>query len=480
VKRNLERFPEDFTFRLSRREVEAFNRSQSLTGSQKHREPRFLPSAFTEHGAIMAATVLNSPRAVEMSLYVVRAFVKLREAFTSNRQLAQQLAQLERKLQTHDKAILGILKLFQAVAKIPLSPDSRNAFAAPAACRYAGRQEGCSMCTRRDFLQLSASGFTAALAGTEATAGEQAVAHDSRRYHFVQIDVFSSERLQGNPLAVFTDARGLSDLEMQAIARETSLQETTFIFPREPEVERAHGVKVRIFTPDQELPFAGHPTLGTAMVIRHRTLGPKSRRASVREVVLDLKVGSIPVVFTSDAAGHVFGEMHQKDPTFGPIHDRETVAGLMGIKSTDISDDAPIQTVSTGLPFAIVPIRERRTLQSLHPDQEKIRAYVEREPGLNWLYYVTRDTQDPNIGLRTRGIFQEGEDPATGSAAGCTAAWMVRYRLANSDQTIHIVQGVEVKRPSHIFVKAGRENERILNVRVGGNAVGIAAGEYSL
>jgi trans-2,3-dihydro-3-hydroxyanthranilate isomerase len=221
-------------------------------------------------------------------------------------------------------------------------------------------------------------------------------------------------------------------------------------------VENAHGVKVRIFTPDQELPFAGHPTLGTAMVIRNRILGGKSRPVPVGEVVLDLKVGSIPVVFTRDAAGHVFGEMHQKDPSFGRIHDRETVAGLMGIKSTDVSDDAPIQTVSTGLPFAIVPIRERRILQSVHPDQEKIRAYVEREPGLNWLYYVTLDTQDPSIGLRTRGIYQEGEDPATGSAAGCTVAWMVRYGLAHPEQTIHMVQGVEVKRPSDIFGRPGK------------------------
>ncbi len=336
------------------------------------------------------------------------------------------------------------------------------------------------MCTRRDFLHLGASGLTAAVAGTGATGAENAAAHNSRQLHFVQTDVFSSERLQGNPLAVFTDARGLSDLEMQAIARETSLQETTFIFPRDPAVENTRGVKVRIFTPDEELPFAGHPTLGTAMVIRNRILGAKRRPTSVKEVVLDLKVGSIPVVFTNDAAGHVFGEMHQKDPTFGPIHDRGTIAGLMGIKATDISDDAPIQTVSTGLPFAIVSIRERKTLQALRPNQEKIRTYVEREPGLSWLYYVTRDTQDAAIGLRTRGIYQEGEDPATGSAAGCTAAWMVRYGLANSDQTVHIVQGVEVKRPSHIFVRAGREGEKVLNVRVGGNAVGIAEGEYSL
>jgi trans-2,3-dihydro-3-hydroxyanthranilate isomerase len=335
------------------------------------------------------------------------------------------------------------------------------------------------MRTRRDFLQLGASGLTAAVAGTTAP-GETAAAPDTRRFHFVQIDVFASQRLQGNPLAVFTDARGLNDLEMQAIARETSLQETTFILPRDPAVETAHGVKVRIFTPDQELPFAGHPTLGTAMVIRNRTLDAKPRPASVREVVLDLRVGSIPVVFTSDSAGHLFGEMHQKDPTFGPIHDREVISGLLGIKSTDIGDEAPIQTVSTGLPFAIVLIKERRVLQSLHPDQEKIRNYVEHEPGLNWLYYVTRDTQDPPIGLRTRGIYQDGEDPATGSAAGCTAAWMVRHGLVSSDQTVHIVQGVEINRPSPSSLGPGERATKYSTFRVGGNAVGIAEGDYSL
>jgi trans-2,3-dihydro-3-hydroxyanthranilate isomerase len=336
------------------------------------------------------------------------------------------------------------------------------------------------MRTRRDFLQLGASGLAAAVAGTTAAPAETAATPNTRRFHFVQIDVFASQRLQGNPLAVFTDARGLSDLEMQAIARETNLWETTFILPRDAATENSHGVKVRIFAPDQELPFAGHPTLGTAMVIRNRVLATNTRAEFARHVVLDLKVGSIPVTFTNDAAGRVFGEMHQKDPTFGQIHDRETVAELLGIKSTDLSDDAPIQTVSTGLPFAIVAIKERRTLQSLHPDKEKIRAYVEHAPDLTWFYYVTRDTQDPAIGLRTRGIYLAGEDPATGSAAGCTAAWMVRYGLAHSDQSVHIEQGVEVNRPSHIFVRAAREGERVLNVRVGGNAVAVAEGEYSL
>ena len=110
VKRNLERFPADFMFRLTRAEVETLNRSQFATGSQKHRDPRYPPYAFTEHGAIMAATILNSPRAIEMSVSVVRAFVQLRDLLASNRQLAQKFAQLERKVSTHDQAIVGILK----------------------------------------------------------------------------------------------------------------------------------------------------------------------------------------------------------------------------------------------------------------------------------------------------------------------------------------------------------------------------------
>jgi hypothetical protein len=120
VKRNVERFPADFTFRLSRQEVETANRSRSVTGSQKHRDPRFRPYAFTEHGAIMAASVLSSPRAVEMSVYVVRAFVKLREALVSNRELAQKLTQLERKLKSHDQAILGILRAIRELMNPPL------------------------------------------------------------------------------------------------------------------------------------------------------------------------------------------------------------------------------------------------------------------------------------------------------------------------------------------------------------------------
>jgi trans-2,3-dihydro-3-hydroxyanthranilate isomerase len=333
---------------------------------------------------------------------------------------------------------------------------------------------------RRDFLQLSASGLTATLTDPviAAPGGDRPGA--GRHLPFVQIDVFSHQRLRGNPLAVFLDARGLSDTEMQDIARETNLQETTFIIPRDPDVERERGVKVRIFTPFEELPFAGHPTLGTTMVIRNRLLSQGRAPESVGTITLELQVGKIPVVFTRDEAGHAFGEMRQVDPVFGPTHDRATVASIAGVKPTDISDEAPIQTVSTGLPFAIVPLRELRTLQALRPDLARSRAYFEHEHSPTAFYYITRDTHDPAVGLRSRGLYPEGEDPATGSAAGCTAAWLARYGIVGSEQRVRIQQGVEISRPSEIFVRAERQGDKVMNVRVGGNAVEVGEGQLYL
>ena len=339
--------------------------------------------------------------------------------------------------------------------------------------------------TRRDFLHSSAAGIAAAFARPSLSSNESPQ-QQGRRFHFVQIDVFTSQRLQGDALAVFPDARGLSDSEMQGIARETNLQETTFVFPRDPSVEREHGVKVRIFIPEEEIPFGGHPTLGTAMVLRNRQLahgkGSHAGSSAVSEIVLDLQVGEIPVAFRDDASGHAFGEMRQIDPVFGATHDRATVASLVGVKPDDIGEDGPIQTVSTGIPFAIVPLRRLSTLQYLRPDLPKIRSYFANEKLLTDFYYITRDTQDPDVGLRSRGIYYTsgGEDPGTGAAAGCTASWMVRYGVFPAGQTVHIQQGVEIKRPSQIFVRAEKQGEKIVNVRVGGNAVEIMEGDFSL
>ncbi len=318
-----------------------------------------------------------------------------------------------------------------------------------------------------------------------------------RRYSFVQLDVFSSKPLEGNPLAVFTDGRGLSEAEMQALAREMNLSETTFILPRQPAVERSRGVRVRIFTPEEELPFAGHPTLGTAMVLRSlgrvrsvqgravgRSNGARPARrtgAATREeeVLLHLKVGRIPVTF-HDEDGKVFGEMRQRDPEFGATHDRKLVARLAGLKPSDIATDLPIQTISTGVAFAIVPVKSLRALSELHLDWRTVNTYLRQGSDAQFFYFVTRETQDPAARLHARMIFYNGEDPATGSAAGCAAAWMVRHGIAQPDEQVLIEQGLEAKRPSHIFVRAGLKGECVTNVRVGGHAVEILRGEVVL
>jgi trans-2,3-dihydro-3-hydroxyanthranilate isomerase len=328
--------------------------------------------------------------------------------------------------------------------------------------------------TRRGFLQIGASSLAAAVAGNPASARTASPPESSRRFRYLLLDVFTTHRLQGNQLAVFPDARGLSDAEMQDIARETRMQETTFVFPRDAATEREHGIKVRIFTDDQELPFAGHPTLGTAIALRNRMKGGNRDR-----IFLDLKVGKVPVNFSKRDDG-VFGEMTQVDPQFGALHDPAKVAELIGVQPADIHDEWPLQTVSTGIPFVIVPLRRLSALQSLHPNAEKVRAYFTDEKGLIDFYYITRDTGDSKVTIRSRGLFVSGEDAATGSASGCTISWMVRYDVVPPEQDVHNLQGVEMKRPSDIYMRAGKEGDKITNVRVGGHAVEIAEGDYSI
>lgn len=294
---------------------------------------------------------------------------------------------------------------------------------------------------------------------------------ERRRFAMSQWDVFSSNPLEGNSLAVFSDARGLSDDEMQLIATEMNLSETTFVLPRDHEVERECGVRVRIFTVEEELPFAGHPTLGTAFSLRGNS--------DAREITLELNVGRVPVTFEAFDEQPTFGEMTQVDPTFGMIHEREAVAKATGLSIDHFDPSLPIQTVSTGVPFTITPLKSLAAIENLRVDLHKASEYLDRTGG-KFFYFVVRETVDPAAGLHARMIFYNGEDPATGSAAGCTAAWMVAHDVAMPDQRILIEQGVEMRRPSRIFVRASRHDNRIVNVRVGGNAVEVIRGEVFL
>ena len=293
----------------------------------------------------------------------------------------------------------------------------------------------------------------------------------SRRFPFIQFDVFTSRSLEGNPLAVFPDGRGLSDDEMQAIAREMNLSETTFILPRDPATERDHGVRVRIFTVQEELPFAGHPTLGTAFALRGDS--------GANEIRLELNVGTIPVQFDETPGQPTFGEMTQTDPVFGQVHDRQRIAEVTGIPVEDIEPTLPIQIVSTGVPFAILPIRGLEAMRRLQINQQRASEYLAAWGG-KFFFCVTREAVDPTARLHARMLFYNGEDPATGSASGCAAAWMVEHSVAQPDERVLIEQGVEMKRPSRILVRASRRNGRVVNVRVGGNVVEVLRGELLL
>ncbi|HEY2914136.1 MAG TPA: PhzF family phenazine biosynthesis protein [Candidatus Angelobacter sp.] len=301
------------------------------------------------------------------------------------------------------------------------------------------------------------------------------MSNTKRRLPFVQVDVFTSVPLEGNQLAVFADGNGLSDAEMQALAKETNLSETTFILPRDAATERERGVRVRIFTTTEELPFAGHPTLGTAMVLRNDA---QRCKGAAEEIVLDLNIGRIPVRF-STRDGLPFGLMTQRDPEFKKKHSREDVARAAGLTLNDITDDLPIQTVSTGNAFAIVPLKSLAVLQNISPTWTNMKAYLDKSDA-KFFYFVSRETLNPEAKLQSRMIFYNGEDPATGSAAGPCAAWAVQYGVVPPDQQVLMEQGVEMKRRSRIFFSAGRNGDKIVNVRVGGHVAEVARGEFIL
>jgi len=271
---------------------------------------------------------------------------------------------------------------------------------------------------------------------------------------FTQVDVFTSRKLEGNSLAVFHSGRGLSTARMQAIAREMNLAETTFLFP----ADGGADARVRIFTVREEMPFAGHPTLGTAFVVA------KSRPRQV-EIRLRMKVGVIPVAVTRKRAG-TYLEMRQKDPVFGATAAPGEVAAAVGLEASELDSRYPAQVVSTGLPFLIVPIRRPEGLAQITPNWKLLQPLVQKLEA-HFPYYLL--TSEPHIEVRM--ITPDFEDPATGSGAGCAAAYLVRHAIRPPDRTVLIQQGRFVRRPSRIFVTASLADGRVHGVRVGGYVV---------
>jgi trans-2,3-dihydro-3-hydroxyanthranilate isomerase len=285
------------------------------------------------------------------------------------------------------------------------------------------------------------------------------------------VDVFTQTPLQGNGLAVVFDTIGLETERMQSIAREFNLSETTFIQRRDRAIESREGVRVRIFTTQEELPFAGHPTLGTASVLKlsaPETLDDDTIR-------LALNVGTIPVRFRPDS---LFGEMTQRDPEFNSPLDPATVARLCGLKTEDLAATAAPQVVSTGTAFAIVALRSHEPLARLRVDQEAATEYL-RGNGGRW-FYVIGPTGGSDPAWRARMQFYGGEDPATGSAAGCAISYLVRHGFVTPNRQIHVQQGVEIGRASDLFLTADTVSDKVAAVRVAGSTVRVAKGQLFL
>ncbi len=305
------------------------------------------------------------------------------------------------------------------------------------------------------------------------------MANLSTNLDYFVVDVFTETPLAGNPLAVVENTCGLTTEQMQAIAREFNLSETTFIERRSAEVERAEGVRVRIFTTQEELPFAGHPTLGTASMLK--MLAPETLLGDT--VTLALKVGPVPVRFTPGTAGvaAIFGEMTQREPEFGKELDAAEVAPLLGLALNDLDPALPPQVVSTGAPFAIVVLRTAEALARLKVNQDAATAWL-RERGARWFYILAPDPVQNQDGTkyRARMQFYGGEDPATGSAAGCAISYLVARDAAPSGTRVHVRQGVEIGRPSDLYLSAKKDFARVTDVRVGGSTVLVAKGQLFL
>jgi trans-2,3-dihydro-3-hydroxyanthranilate isomerase len=289
------------------------------------------------------------------------------------------------------------------------------------------------------------------------------------------VDVFSDTAFKGNPLAVVMNGSGLTTEQMQLIAREFNLSETTFVDRRAATVEQAEGIRVRIFTTQEELNFAGHPTLGTASVLKVHA--PDAMREGT--VTLALNVGPVPVKFNEEG---LFGEMTQRDPEFGAELDSTVVARLLGLAPADMHPTLAPQVVSTGTAFAIVCLRSLDALSRLRVDQVEATRWL-RERSARWFYVLAPADEPVAFGQpawRGRMQFYGGEDPATGSAAGCAISYLVAHSAVPPAERIHVRQGVEMGRPSDLFLSAKRDVSRVTDVLVAGSTVFVANGHLFL
>jgi trans-2,3-dihydro-3-hydroxyanthranilate isomerase len=295
---------------------------------------------------------------------------------------------------------------------------------------------------------------------------------EMRTRTFYIVDVFAEQKYAGNQLAVFRNAEALSGEEMQRYAKEMNYSETTFILS---ETERDGGYDVRIFTPENELPFAGHPTLGTAFVIQQEII-----KEPVEKVTLNLGVGQIPVTFkySKDQVDIVW--MKQINPIFGETFDSGTISQVLNVNETDLDDRLPIEEVSTGVPIIVVPFKTLSAVKQAQIDKNKYLELIKDREAKSLLIFCPETYGEQNdLNVRFFADFYGvPEDPATGSANGCLAGYLVKHRYSGEDRIdIRVEQGYEIGRPSLLFLKAESKGQEI-DVFVGGRVVMVAKGEF--
>jgi trans-2,3-dihydro-3-hydroxyanthranilate isomerase len=300
-----------------------------------------------------------------------------------------------------------------------------------------------------------------------------------RSYRYLHLDVFTDRLFGGNQLAVFLDGRGLSGEAMQSIAKEMNFSESTFVLPTET---AGTDCRVRIFTPDEELPMAGHPTVGTTFALARAGAIARGRD----RIVLGLTIGPTPVslVWREDELGFVW--MSQRSPTFGePVSDPAGAAAVLRLSGAAVTGTGlPVQTVTSGLPFLFVPLATRGAVDSAGFDSSAYDEFI-RDAGLPELpiYLFSAEQTGDKATVYSR-MFAPGmgisEDPATGGACGPLGAYLVTHRVVAPEKAGSILnlQGVKMGRPSYIHISVGMESGDIQSVRVGGEAV--VAGEGTL
>jgi trans-2,3-dihydro-3-hydroxyanthranilate isomerase len=295
-------------------------------------------------------------------------------------------------------------------------------------------------------------------------------------HKYLHYDVFTNEPFRGNQLAVFTDARGMEPWRMQAFAREMNFSESTFILPAEA---AGTDIRMRIFTPGIELPMAGHPTIGSTFALAHAGV----IRPGTNRFVFGLGIGPTPVDLEWDGGRLRFAWMTQRNPEFGPeVKDRQAVAEALGLGDMDLHPDLPVQQVSCGVPFVMVPLKDRQTVDRAVSDAAAFNRLGAILQGVRELFLFAPSRPEDEVTAYSR-MFAPGlgivEDPATGSASGPLGSYLVQHSVVSGAEARRMMslQGVAMGRDSRIYISISGSRNAITQVKVGGEAVLVGQGE---